>query len=418
MTYLNSSKEFLARSLSRREFLRLVGPGLPALALLAGCGPLSSSSAPSEITPFPTLSLATPSPTVTPLLPSEEMLTPDLEFKIGQMLMVGFRGLAIDGEHFIAQDIRERHLGGVVLFSYDVPTRQPVRNIESPAQVKTLIASLQSFSATPLLVAVDQEGGLISRLNEQYGFPATVSHQYLGEVNNLATTYQQATAMAQTLAGVGVNLNLAPVVDLCINPANPIIAKYERCFSADPAIVTVHACQFIQAHHAQGVRCTLKHFPGHGSSREDSHRGLVDVTETWSRVELQPYAQLIKASLADAMMTAHVFNTNLDPEYPATLSRAAITGLLRQELGYEGVVISDDMQMGAIVNYYGFETAIEQALGAGVDVLAFANNSVYEEDVASRAMAVIKGLVQAGAISASRIDESYQRIQRLKRCCK
>lgn len=403
------------RILSRRDFLRLAaGPGLATLIVLAGCNSLPRQAQPDS--PPPTSTPPDPPPdTATPLPATEEVATTDLDVKIGQMLMIGFYGLEADNEHFIVQDIRQRHLGGVVLFNYDVPTKQPVRNIESPAQVKALVASLQSLATTPLLVAIDQEGGIISRLRESYGFPATVSHQQLGEINDLTTTYEQTAAMAKTQAELGLNLNLAPVVDLCVNPENPIIAKYERCFSADPDLVSEHASQFIQAHHKQGVRCTLKHFPGHGSSSEDSHQGLVDVTETWSRVELEPYAHLIETGQADAIMTAHVFNTDLDAEYPATLSKPIITGILRQELGYNGVVISDDMQMGAIVNYYGFETAIEKAIEAGVDILTFANNSVYEEDVTTRAIAVIKGLVQEGVISEERLEESYQRIQRLKR---
>jgi beta-N-acetylhexosaminidase len=330
------------------------------------------------------------------------------------MLMVGFRGLKMGPEHFIVQDIRERHLGGVILFDYDVPTQQAVRNIESPSQVKALVASLKSVSPVPLLVAIDQEGGIATRLKERHGFPPTISHQHLGQLNDLETTHKQATLVAKTLADLGINLNLAPVVDLCVNPNNPIIAKYGRCFSADPLVVTDHALQFIRAHHEQEVLCALKHFPGHGSSTADSHRGLTDVTDTWSRVELEPYVRIIEAGQADAIMTAHVFIANLDNQYPATLSQVAITRILRKELHYNGVVISDDMQMGAIVSHYGFEMAIQKAIEAGVDILTFANNSVYEEDVAGRAIEVIRTLVQAGTISEMRIDESYRRIQRLK----
>jgi len=330
------------------------------------------------------------------------------------MLMVGFRGLEVDDEHFIVKDIRQRHLGGVVLFDYDIPTQQPVRNVASPSQLKALVASLQSASALPLLVAIDYEGGRVTRLKEEHGFPPTMSHQHLGALNDLEQTYAQAASMAETLADLGINLNLAPVVDLCINPDNPIIARYERCFSADPQIVIDHALRFIQAHHERGIRCTLKHFPGHGSSSEDSHEGLVDVTGTWSQVELEPYRHIIRAGQAGAIMTAHVFNAQLDSDFPATLSQTTVTGILREELGYEGVVISDDMQMGAITNSYGFETAIQKALEAGVDILAFANNSVYEEDIAARAIEVIKRLVEAGVIGEERITASYQRIQRLK----
>lgn len=374
--------------LSRREFLKLAGQGMAAMALFVGC---------------------TPSPE-----PSTKQQDVSLDVKIGQMLMVGFRGLKVSDDDPIVQDMRDRHLGGVVLFDYDVPSKTPVRNIESPEQVKALVEALQAVSSIPLLVAIDQEGGKIRRLKEKFGFPSTVSHQYLGTTNDIALTHEHATAMAQTLAQLGINLNLAPVVDLNTNPDNPIIGQLERSFSADPDVVTNHALEFIRAHHEQGVLCTLKHFPGHGSSTDDSHLGLVDVTDTWSPTELEPYANIIEAGEADAIMTAHVFNANLDPEYPATLSKPTITGILREELNYDGVVISDDMQMGAIANHYGFETAIQAAIEAGVDIIAIANNSVYEEDVAARTVALIKQLVQDGKISQARINESYQRIRRLK----
>ena len=373
--------------LSRRAFLKVAGLGIPALALLGGCAQLPPSAAQQPVS---------------------------LDVKIGQMLMVGFRGLTVGNDHPIIHDIRDRHLGGVVLFDYDVPSKTPVRNIASPEQVKTLVAGLLKAASMPLLVAVDQEGGKIARLKEKFGFPPTVSHQYLGTRNDLALTHRQATVIAQMLRQLGINLNLAPVVDLNTNPGNPIIGKLERSFSGDPDIVARHALEFIKAHHEQGVLCTLKHFPGHGSSTADSHLGLVDVTNTWSRTELEPYTMLIRAGAVDAIMTAHVYNAKLDPENPATLSKPTITGTLRKELNYDGVVLSDDMQMGVIAQHYGFETAVRATIEAGVDVLVVANNSVYEEDIAARTVTLIKRLVQAGNIPETRIDESYQRIQRLK----
>ena len=338
-----------------------------------------------------------------------------LEVKIGQMLMMGFRGLKVEADYPIAQDIQQRDIGGVVLFDYDLPTKAPRRNIEAPAQVKALITSLQALAPIPLLVAVDQEGGQIGRLREESGFAPTVSAQYLGRMNEPALTHEQAASIAKTLSQLGINLNLAPVVDLNTNPNNPVIGHKERSFSADPNIVTNHALEFIRAHHAQGVLCTLKHFPGHGSSTHDTHLSLVDVTNTWTSTELEPYANLIRAGEVDAVMTAHVFNANLDPEHPATLSKPTITDLLRKGLNYEGVVISDDLQMGAIADHYGLATAIQATIEAGVDMIAIANNSEYDENIAARVIALIKQLVHAGKISEARLDESYRRIQRLKR---
>lgn len=338
-----------------------------------------------------------------------------LDFKIGQMLMIGFKGLEVHNQHPVIHDIQQLHLGGVILSDYDVADQTYRRNIESPAQLRQLTERLQQASTIPLLIAIDHEGGTINRLKESYGFPPTVSHQYLGAKNDCATTHKEASTMAKILSEVGFNLNLAPVIDLNVNPDNPIIAQKGRSFSKDPDIVTRHALEFIQAHREQGVLCTAKHFPGHGSSKEDSHLGMVDVSKVWSRAELEPYRALIQNNAIHAIMTAHVFNTELDSDYPATLSHKTITGLLRNELNYKGVVISDDLQMKAITKHYGFEAAIQKSLEAGIDILLITNNSgQYDETVARRAHTTIQQLVTNGTISEARIDQSYQRIQALK----
>lgn len=339
----------------------------------------------------------------------------DLDMMIGQMLMVGFRGTDLTPSHPIADDIRRRNLGGVVLFDYDVALQKGGRNITSPRQLKKLTAQLQMMSDTPLLIAVDQEGGRVGRLKEKYGFPATLSASELGSHHfDTVVTYEHSKMMAWQLFDAGINMNLAPVVDLCANPDNPVIAKLERCFSADPEQVSAHAAAFIKAHHEQGIYCCLKHFPGHGSSTADSHLGLVDVTETWTEQELEPYRKLIKSGDVDAVMTAHVFNKKLDADYPATLSKATIGGILREKLGFDGVVVSDDMQMGAIADHYGLETAIEKAILAGVDILVFGNNLNYDPEITQKALEIIQTAVRSGKISEERIRQSFDRIQWLK----
>ncbi len=338
-----------------------------------------------------------------------------LEEKIGQMLLVGFRGLKVDKSHPIVQDILMRHIGSVVLFDYDVPDKSPVRNVASPSQLKKLVSDLQSFSRIPLLVAVDYEGGRISRLKEKFDFPPTYSAQYFGQKNNPNLTFRHAEHMAKLLNTLGINLNLAPVVDLNTNPDNPIIGMLERSYAKDPEVVTSHAEKFIQASHRHNVLCTLKHFPGHGSSSGDSHLGMVDISRTWIEDELFPYRQLIRKEKVDAVMTAHVFNEHLDSKYPATLSKRIITGLLREKLNYNGVVISDDMQMGAIAKEYGLESAIFRAIEAGVDILAFANNSTFDVSIAFKAVEILKEYVITKKISSERIDESFNRIMNLKK---
>ena len=156
---------------------------------------------------------------------------PGLDVKAGQMIMVGFRGLSVTDEHPIARDIRERHIGGVILFDYDVPSRTYGRNIESPKQLKALTASLQQRAGIPLFVAVDQEGGKISRLKEKNGFPPTLSQKRLGTQDDVEENGAAGGDYGKTLAGLGINLNFVPVVDLDLNPENPIIGKLERSFS-------------------------------------------------------------------------------------------------------------------------------------------------------------------------------------------
>jgi beta-N-acetylhexosaminidase len=333
-----------------------------------------------------------------------------LKEKIGQILLIGFRGLETTAESAVVKDIQAGRIGGVILFDRDLALGTAERNIRSPEQVKVLIRSLQSRAAIPLLIAVDQEGGQVVRLKEKIGFPATVSAQYLGQVNDTELTRGYAERTAVALAACGFNLNFAPLVDLNVNPENPIIARYERSFGADPATVVRHALAVIEGHRCHGVACTLKHFPGHGSSRQDSHLGCTDVSDTWSAMELEPYREIIARGQTDIIMTAHIFNRHLDPDFPATLSAKIIGGLLRGQLQFQGLVIADDLHMKAISDFYNLETALELALNAGIDIILMANNRVYDQDIAIRTQEMIFGLIATKRVSAARIEASCQRI--------
>ncbi len=337
-----------------------------------------------------------------------------LEAKIGHMLIAGFRGLALDHNSPIFRDIQERHLGGIILFDYDSALKSPERNVQSPSQVAQLIASLQDAAQSPLLIGIDQEGGRVNRLKERFGFPPTVSAQYLGELNNLEQTRRYAASTAQTLSLLGININFAPVVDLNVNADCPVIGQVERSFSANPDVVTAHARCWIQEHHAWHIACALKHFPGHGSATKDTHLDFVDVTENWSPDELLPYRQLIDEGLCDMVMTSHIFHAGLDPKWPATLSHPVLHDLLRVELGYDGVIISDDLQMKAVSAQYSLETIIRQALHAGVDLLTFGNNLHYDEHIVARVAGIVKNFISHGLIPEERIEQSYRRICRLK----
>jgi beta-N-acetylhexosaminidase len=239
----------------------------------------------------------------------------------------------------------------------------------------------------------------------------------MGKAKSLDSVRFYSEATASTLAGLGINLNFAPVVDLASNPDNPIIARYGRAFSANADSVTLLAKEFIKGHRRFNVLTSLKHFPGHGSSKDDTHLGIADVTNTWQKRELVPYRKLIDSGYVDAVMTSHIVHKKLDPDgHPGTLSDNILTGILRKDLGFKGVVFTDDMQMHAITKHYGLEDAIRMAILAGVDIMTFSNNiSGSDERTVDKVHSIIRGMVKKGVISEARIDESFDRIMKLKR---
>jgi beta-N-acetylhexosaminidase len=341
--------------------------------------------------------------------------TPSLDDQIGQMLLVGFRGTTLTEDNPIIDDLENFNLGGVILYEKDGPTQTRPRNIESPAQVIQLVADLKKHSKEKLFVAIDEEGGMVSRLKSGYGFQPTVTAQYLGEMNSEDTTRFYAARIASTLREMGINLNFAPVVDLNVNPQSPAIGAYGRSFSANPDSVVFHSRIFIKEHNKQNILNCCKHFPGHGSATSDSHLGLTDVTATWSEIELEPYRKLITCGDCKMIMSAHVFNQNLDSNYPATLSEKILKGILRDELNFKGVIVSDAMEMGAITENFGKEESIEKAINAGCDILVFSNNiKTFNPEVVADVVDIIHKLVDKEKISKERIRQSYDRILKLK----
>jgi beta-N-acetylhexosaminidase len=332
---------------------------------------------------------------------------------IGQMFLLGFDGCTVDRNHWLVEAIEQGQLGGVILFDRNVDGA--VQNISSPGQLQELTAQLQELAPELLLVAVDQEGGRVCRLKERDGFPATSAAAVLGRDEPGRSTGPAATAMAATLARCGINLNLGPVVDLALNPDNPIISRYDRSFSRRAARVVAHARAFISAHHQRSIACCLKHFPGHGSSRGDSHLGFVDITADWQEQELDPYKKLFAAGFADAVMTAHVVHRGLDPSgLPATLSPLVINGMLRTDLGFGGVTMTDDLQMRAIADHYGFGEAVQRAVLAGVDLMIVGNNLVRSRNALREGVAAIRELLDRETVDADYIEASLGRIKALK----
>ena len=339
----------------------------------------------------------------------------ELKIKVAQMLLIGFRGTVITADSYIVRVMKDINIGGVVLFDYDVPSQSFPRNILNPEQTKKLIMNLKIYAQTPLLIAVDAEGGRVNRLKDRYGFFDIPSAQEMGKKSPEASraTYEK---LAQQLSDLGFNTNFAPVVDLNLNPKNPIIGGLERSFSEDPQTVIRYALMFIDVHHEKRIITTLKHFPGHGSSLHDSHLNMVDVTRSYQKEELHPFKELIKKGYADLIMTAHIMNTQTDPNYPATLSHHFIQELLRDDLGFTGVVISDDMQMGAIRENYGFSAAIIRSINAGCNIITISNNGKsYDETAVYRAHSTIIQAVKTGMIPIQKINNSYEKIQGLKK---
>jgi beta-N-acetylhexosaminidase len=334
-----------------------------------------------------------------------------VEPRLGELLLVGFHGTGVEDNADVERLLCRVRVGGVVLFA---------RNIVDAEQVGRLTRALteraRACTGRALLIAVDAEGGRVMRLGPGAGYAATLSHQDLGDANDLAQTELEARRIGTMLREAGINWNLAPVVDVGYNPANPVIVGVGRSFGADPAQVTAQARAYITGMRAAGLLTALKHFPGHGSSVADSHHGFVDVTHTANpEVELAPYRMLLAEDAVDSVMTAHVFNRTLDRRYPATLSTATISGLLRRDLGWRGVVVSDDMRMGAIEQYYGLAEAAVRAVRAGVDVVLIADDRLPGGQAASDlALDALRKAVRRGKLRVERVAESLARIEGLR----
>ena len=331
-----------------------------------------------------------------------------LKQQIGRMILIGFDAESLEPADPFIQALRQYRPGGVILFDRDYRDRNRTKNIASAQQLAALTAQLRAYATAPLLIAVDQEGGNVARLKPAYGFAQIPSAAVIGKKNDPAYAANAYGALAKMLETAGINTDFAPVVDLAINPKNSVIVGMERSYGTSPEKVAEYAGIFSDALRAKGIIPVLKHFPGHGSSLGDSHRGFVDVSETWRPVELEPYRILIGAGKADMIMTAHVFNRRLDPDYPATLSYKINTELLRGQLGFDGVIVSDDLQMKAISEHYGPGEAVRLAVNAGVDMLLFGNQ--LGKITLQEAVETVYAEVKAGRIPPERIAEADRRI--------
>jgi len=318
--------------------------------------------------------------------------------KIGQLFMVGFDGMEVSAD--LAAFIKEYKPGGVILFS---------RNLESAEQIVELTNNLQACSPhSPLLISIDQEGGRVSRLpNEFTIFPPC---EVLGRCNSSELAYAAAATIGRELKAVGINMNMSPVLDVNSNPANPVIG--DRAFGTTPAPVCELGMATVRGLEDNHVVACGKHFPGHGDTNADSHKELPVVTasrERLEQIEFPPFRHAAAQGIA-TMMTAHVLYRALDDQRPATLSPTIIGKFLREELRYDGVVLTDDLEMHAIIDHYGIEDATIQSILAGCDMPLICKDR--DREVA--AICALDKAVADGTIAVERLEQSLARIARLK----
>lgn len=344
-----------------------------------------------------------------PLLACSQKQDKELDKMIGQMILIGFPKPEVDS--LTLAEVKAGKAGAIIYFEKNLPPKNTV------AATKKMNETYQKAAPIPLLICIDQEGGKVNRMKTKYGFPKSVTAAYLGKTKSLDSARFYAASTAKALKNVGFNVNFAPCVDLAINKENTVIVKVERSYSRQADTVVMFATEVVKEHRKQNIITSLKHFPGHGSSLADTHYGVADVTNTWLADEIKPYKTMLANGYVDAVMTSHIVNRNLDPTgLPGTLSNRVIDSLLRKQMGFKGVVFSDDMQMQAIAKNFTLEQTIKLAINASVDIMCFSNNIPgSEERTVDRVHRIIKKMVQTGEIKRERIAESYKRIMELKK---
>ncbi|MBN9309401.1 glycoside hydrolase family 3 N-terminal domain-containing protein [Devosia sp.] len=337
-------------------------------------------------------------------------LAQSLEQMAGQMIIVGFAGDSVDdkGVAAVRKQVSDGTIGGVMYLKTNVASRSAVAAMNDAFR-KAAPADLPPF------ITLDQEGGLVERLGSAVGFKEipdaeTIAAEYTAEQSR--SIYEQ---LARGVRDWGFNVNFAPVVDLAVNPNNQVIAKYGRAYGKTADVVSEYVAQVVAAHHDAGLLTSLKHFPGHGSSTADSHEGFVDITRTWKPTELDPYRALIAKGYDDFVMVGHLIDTEIDPTgLPSSLSPVWIGSVLRGQLGFAGVVITDDLEMGAIRDHYGLEETVKRAVRAGVDVLLFSNTAKPRASLGAEVRKILVDTAESDPEFKARIEESYKRIVALK----
>lgn len=337
-------------------------------------------------------------------LSSESRVAVALETMVGQLLICGLPANSPDDEsaQVLASQIAEGKVGGSVLLRHNVRDRKSVIGL----------TDLFLRASPQVLNAVDQEGGLVQRLSKDTGFSRLPRARWVAthlSSNQAEELYFEA---GEELRGAGFNLNLAPSVDWH-DAKNPVIGKYGRSFGADERTITVYAERFVRGMERAGMATTLKHFPGHGTSRGDSHNGFVDISATWTEQELGPFRGL--AASAPVVMGGHLVHPRFsDDDAPITFSPRALEGMLREQLKFQGVIITDDLDMGAIRKSYSLEDAVVRSLQAGNDLLLMSNSLDYDPNLPEKVLLWVRRALDDGRLTLDTITASYERVMQLK----
>jgi beta-N-acetylhexosaminidase len=335
-----------------------------------------------------------------------------LQNKIDQLFIVGFRGTSFDTVPDAQRILTETNIGGVILFDYDTPTKSYNRNIKTKSQTVSLIKDLQSHSKTPLFISIDEEGGKVSRLKRVPGFTPIISANKLSLKSD-----KQVQAIAKGLGAIlfdyGFNMNFAPVLDVNVNKKSPAIGAVGRSFSNLQSVVARKGIAFSKGLEQGGIIPVGKHYPGHGSAKGDTHKGFVDITNSFKQYELVPFKKACEAGIP-AIMVGHLYDSKVDAIYPATLSKKHVDRL--KDLGCNSqVLITDDIDMKALASEYSRRDILINAFNAGVDIVIASNNiDAYKPDQFFVDRKIVFDAVKTGEIAESRIDEAYTKVIALK----
>ena len=331
----------------------------------------------------------------------------DVDEMVGQMIILGFNGNTVKSKGFktVLEQVEKGEIGGVIFFEDNIKNKEEF--LKMTTALKNSKAKYKPF------ISIDMEGGNVLRMNENNGFKNFKSAK---EVSKLTTkeAYREYSDMALELAKMNINLNFAPCVDLAINK-DSIIETKERSYSKDPKVVIAYAKEFINAFDDKKIATSIKHFPGHGSPTGDTHLGFVDITKTYKDEELIPYLELANLKPTQTVMVSHLYNKNIDARYPSSLSYNTIEKFLRIQTDFKGVIITDDLDMGAIRKNYELYEIVPLAVNAGENILLFSNRTDGDEKLAKKINLIIKNGLIEGLILPSNILESYKKVIKLKK---